>query len=189
MSLCYFGYKSWNSSVLSKNCGITLRSNLRPVSGDIKFDTSLFRIRSWHFCSRNVFQNLHFGDNRRIFNGLVLDAQWELDHEIEHFWYLLILKRSFLAMVAVPSDSRRPKSCLEVGGILRLIELIFEFGVSIENPQNQKIHVRFVEKNLKKISTEKTAKNEQNPSRNGGFTVVLRFSPKWRFSGTFCVTT
>ena len=81
-------------------------------------------------------------------------------------------------MVAVPSDSRRPKSCLEVGGILRLIELIFEFGVSIENPQNQKIHVRFVEKTLKKISTENTAKNEQNPSRNNGFTAILRFSPK-----------
>ena len=123
------------------------------------------------------------------FNGLVLGAQWELDHELGHFWYLLILKRSFLAMVAVPSDSRRPKSCLEVGGILRLIELIFEFGVSIENPQNLKIHVRFVEKTLKKISTEKTAKNEQNPSRNGGFTAVLRLSPKWRFWNTFFATT
>ena len=61
-------------------------------------------------------------------------------------------------MVAVPSDSRRPKSCLEVGGILRLIELIFEFGVSIENPQNQKIHVRFVEKTLKKYQLKRLPK-------------------------------
>ena len=59
-----------------------------------------------------------------------------------------------------------------------MIELIFEFGVSIENPQNQKIHVRFVEKTLKKISTEKTAKNEQNPSRNGVFTANPGFPPK-----------
>ena len=84
--------------------------------------------------AKNVFQNLHFGDNRRTaVNPPFLDGFC-----------------SFLAMVAVPSDSRRPKSCLEVGGILRLIELIFEFGVSIENPQNQKTHVRFVEKTLKK---------------------------------------
>ena len=63
--------------------------------------------------------------------------------------------------------------------------MIFEFGMSIENPQNQKIHIRFVEKTQKispgktqNISPENTAKNEQNPSRNGGFTVILGLSPK-----------
>ena len=41
-----------------------------------------------------------------VFDRLVLEAQWELDNVSGHFWYLLILKRSFLAMVAVSSGSR-----------------------------------------------------------------------------------
>ena len=69
------------------------------------------------FCPypRLGFPNFHwFACN---FNEPVLEAQWELDHELGCFWYLLIPKRSFLAVVAVPSASRRSKSYLEVGGI------------------------------------------------------------------------
>ena len=64
--------------------------------------------------------SLDFPDFSRFacdFNGLVLGAQWELDNKPGHFWYLLILKGSFLAIIAVPGDSRRSKSYREVGGI------------------------------------------------------------------------
>ena len=47
------------------------------------------------------------------FNGLVLEAQTELDKTPGHFWYLLIVKRSFLGLVAAPSDSRRSRSHLK----------------------------------------------------------------------------
>ena len=41
-----------------------------------------------------------------------------------------------------------------------------------------KIHVRFVEKGLQKPQIEKTAKNEQNPSRNSEMRAILGFSQK-----------
>ena len=62
---------------------------------------------------RDLIKSVGISGFSTIFDWLVLEAQRELDNVFGHFWYLLIVKRSFLAIIAVPGDSRVPNLDIE----------------------------------------------------------------------------
>ena len=92
--------------------------NSTKVTGENFEKSQIHHAEPWfeHFCNDFgdfVVKSIGISGFSTIFDWLVLEAQRELDNVFGHFWYLLILKRSFLAIVAVPGDSRVPNLDVE----------------------------------------------------------------------------